>query len=58
MAQGTPVNQYASGQSFQTVNLGTINFSSAGSRTFKFQVTGTSGTGYILVFDRLELVPE
>ncbi|MFC3800860.1 polysaccharide lyase family 8 super-sandwich domain-containing protein [Cohnella sp. GCM10012308] len=57
-AQGTPVNEYASGQTFQTYNLGTINFSSAGSRTFKFQVTGTSGTGYVLVFDRLDLVPE
>lgn len=58
VAQGTIISQYEASQKFRTSNLGKINFTAAGNRTFRMQVAGTSGTGYTLVFDYLELVPE
>ena len=58
VAQGAAISQYESSQKFRIYNLGKVNLSTAGSHTFRFEVTGTSGTGYVLVFDYFELVPE
>jgi hypothetical protein len=52
--QGSAFDQRVSG--FQTVNLGSRQLS-AGPHTFRFEVTGTSGTGYSLSFDSITLTP-
>jgi hypothetical protein len=51
---GSPLDQRASG--FLSANLGSIPLA-PGNRTFRFQVTGTSGTGYSLSFDSITLTP-
>jgi len=54
---GTPVDCYAVVSGYITVNLGTVNISTAGYKRFKFKVTGknTSSSDYDLAFDYLDL---
>jgi hypothetical protein len=53
--QGAPFDQRATG--YQSVSLGPKAFTAAGATTFRFQVTGTSGTGYSLSIDSITLTP-
>jgi hypothetical protein len=52
--QGSAFDQRSSG--FLTVNLGP-KVLTAGPRVFRFEVTGTSGTGYGLSVDSITLTP-
>ncbi len=56
--QGAAQNQYAASESYVTSDLGLVNFTNSGNKVFKFIVTGTTGSGYNLAFDYIELVPE
>lgn len=38
--QGVPIDEYASSQGYTELDLGQIAFTSAGSKTFRFQITG------------------
>ncbi|MCP2636068.1 polysaccharide lyase beta-sandwich domain-containing protein [Microbacterium sp. HD4P20] len=53
--QGPEQDQYSTSQGFRTLELGTVHITSAGTVTLRFEVTGTSGTEYDLVFDKVEL---
>jgi hypothetical protein len=52
--QGSPFDQRSSG--FLSVNLGPKTLT-AGNHLFRFEVTGTSGTGYGLSVDSITLTP-
>ncbi|GGI44781.1 large protein [Paenibacillus marchantiophytorum] len=56
--QGGIVDLYSSTPLYTEVNHGTVNFTSAGSQTFRFSVTGKnfSSTGYTLGLDAIRLV--
>ncbi|MBB6635232.1 alpha-galactosidase [Cohnella thailandensis] len=57
VAQGAPVDQYASTQSFVEVNLGDKTFSSAGDKAFRFELTGKNAASgqYTLATDSIRL---
>lgn len=57
-AQGSTVNQYSATSGYTESNLGTVTFSSGGNKTFRFTVTGKSGSssGYQLGMDYIKLV--
>jgi hypothetical protein len=55
--QGSPIDEYASTQGYAELDLGTITFSSAGEKLFKFQITGKNAgsSGYGLATDYVRL---
>ena len=54
--QGSEQDEYSSGVGYEILDLGIVKLD-AGDQMFQFLVTGTSGTGYQLVFDYIDLVP-
>lgn len=56
-AIGFPVDHYGNPQGYETVGLGTATFSSAGSKTFRFQITGKDpgSNSYTLAHDAFML---
>ncbi|MEX1028782.1 MAG: carbohydrate-binding protein [Paenibacillaceae bacterium] len=59
-AQGSPIDEYLSTPSYDVVDLGDVTFSSAGSKQFKFQVTGknASSSYYTLATDYISLTKQ
>jgi hypothetical protein len=55
--QAGPVDTYSTGYSYVDVDLGNKTLATAGAHSFTFTLTGTSGGGYTLGVDYLELVP-
>ena len=58
--QGSEVDQYASSATWREVDLGNVSFSSTGSKTFKFSVTGknSSSSGYTGSVDYIKLTKQ
>ena len=56
---GEPADLYAASATFETVTLGEVLFTNAGSKYFRFTVTGKNpeSRGYVLALDSLTLVP-
>lgn len=59
-AQGAPIDEYQSAQAYVTVDLGNVTFTSAGTKQFKFQVTGknASSDSYTLATDYISLTAQ
>lgn len=57
-AQGAVTDQYAASESYTVTDLGSVNFSQPGDKEFRFVVGGTSGSGYNLAFDHIDLIAE
>jgi hypothetical protein len=57
---GSPQDEYTSAETFKSVNIGNVVFSSSGNKAFEFLVTGknSSSSGYSLAFDYISLVPQ
>lgn len=57
--QGAVTDQYATAYSYVEQNLGTVTFSSSGTRSFTFTVTGknTASSDFTLAFDYFKLIP-
>jgi hypothetical protein len=57
VAQGSPIDEYQSTQGYVEVNLGSVAFTTAGSKPFKFQITGrnASSNAYGLATDYIRL---
>ena len=57
---GSPVDQYASVETFTEVDLGNWSPGTTSDKAFKFTVTGknASSTGYTLCFDYIRLIPQ
>ncbi len=55
--QGVPIDEYASSQGYTELDLGQIAFTSAGNKTFRFQITGkhASSGAYTLATDFIRL---
>ncbi len=58
--QGSPVDLYQASQGFVLVDLGDVSFSSAGTKSFRFQVTGkhASSGAYTLAADYISLTKQ
>ncbi len=56
---GEPTDLYAPSATFETVTLGEVVFTKAGSKYFRFTVTGKNpqSRGYVLALDSLSFVP-
>jgi predicted alpha-1,2-mannosidase len=56
---GATVDGYASASAFPEVDLGTVSFTTAGNKTFRFTVTGknASSTSFWIALDYIKLVP-
>ena len=59
-AQGAPINMYGTNGQFVLVSLGNVTLASAGSHTFRFDVTGKDGasSNYRMRFDYIDLVTQ
>jgi hypothetical protein len=57
VAHGSPIDEYAGSQGYVEVDLGSISFTSAGSKAFRFQVTGkhANSGAYTLATDAIRL---
>ena len=57
---GSPVDEYASGETFTEVDLGNWTPGSTSDKAFKFTVTGknASSSAYGLAFDYIKLIPQ
>lgn len=56
---GAPQDEYSATAVYQSRSVGTITFTTAGDKAFKFRVVGRNpnSTGYELSFDYIDLVP-
>ena len=59
VSQGTPYDEYANGNVYTEVDFGSVTFTSAGNKVFKFEITGknASSGGPQITLDAVTLIP-